>query len=93
MEKIIPTTTNHEYTISMPIYDVRDYAEGKPNGVCTFGGFIGEMLLTLSSIEQSILKKDESYGFKFDSEKIQAFLNEMFVETGGYPVGICGVKI
>lgn len=50
-EKIMPETPNKEYEVSIPIYDVRDYNPEAPVGIYTFGGFIGEVLLTLSALE------------------------------------------
>ena len=50
-------------------------------------------MITLSSIEQSILKSNENYGFKFDAEKIGNFLTEILVENGGYPTDILSLKI
>lgn len=51
-DKIMPVAVNKEYTVDMPVYDLRDYVdENQPVGICTFGGFIGELMITLSSIE------------------------------------------
>ena len=57
-----------EYDVGMPVYDVRDYDAESSAGICTFGGFIGELLITLTSVEQSILKSNDCYGFKFNAE-------------------------
>ena len=90
----MPAAPNKEYSVDMPIYDVRDYVdETQPPGICTFGGFIGELLITLSSIEQCILKSNENYGFKFDAEQIGNFLTEILVENGGYPTDILTLKL
>ena len=93
IEEIYPNVTHDgEYAASVPIYDVRDYDEERAPGICTFGGFIGELLIVLTSVEQSILKANESYGFKFESAQITALLTEMFTEAA-YPENICAIKI
>ena len=51
------------------------------------------MLITLSSIEQCILKSNENYGFKFNAEQIGNFLTEILAETGGYPTDILTLKL
>lgn len=90
----MPAAPNKEYTIEMPIYDVRDYVdETQTPGICTFGGFIGELLITLASIEQCILKSNENHGFKFTAESIQNFLTEILAEIGGYPVDLMTLKL
>ena len=81
-----------EYSAGVPIYDVRDYEDGRAPGICTFGGFIGELLIVLTSVEQSILKSDQAYGFKFDAAQIGALLTEMFSEAA-YPANIAAIKI
>jgi hypothetical protein len=92
-DEIYPNAAHDaEYSASVPIYDVRDYEDERAPGICTFGGFIGELLIVLTSVEQSILKSNECYGFKFDAAQIGALLTEMFSEAA-YPANICAIKI
>jgi len=93
-DEIYPNAAHDaEYSASVPIYDVRDYDDERAPGICTFGGFIGELLIVLTSIEQSIVSSNtEAYGFKFDAAQISTLLTEIFTEAA-YPTNICAIKI
>ena len=95
VDDIYPSATHDkEYDTGVPIYDVRDYDEERSPGICTFGGFIGELLIVLTSVEQCILKSNENYGFKFDADAIGTLLNELFTDAASnYPANICAIKI
>ncbi len=44
----VPGAEQKDYTVSMPIFDVRDYKSDTGPGIYTLGGFIGELMHTLS---------------------------------------------
>ena len=51
----IPGAEQKEYSLGMPIFDVRDYkADTGAAGIFTFGGFIGELIHTLSVFNEFV---------------------------------------
>jgi hypothetical protein len=92
MLTVVPACEQKEYSVSMPVhdirgYDVRGYDPEAPSGIFTFGGFIGELIIALSSLNDSIMSKGENAAFEMKSETIMRFLEDLLLE--GYPQGIC----
>ena len=57
MITVVPATEQREYAVSVPIYDIRDeFDAAAPAGIYTFGGFIGELMVTLSSLNEHMTK-------------------------------------
>ena len=92
-DKILLAAANKEYTPDMPVYDIRDYDERQAPGICTFGGFFGELLITLSSIDQCITRNSEIAGFEFSVEQVQAFLYDLLSDANAYPQDVLSVKL
>ena len=46
----LPAAELREYTVALPIYDIRDYSADVAPGIYTFGGFIGELMITLQAL-------------------------------------------
>ena len=91
MITVVPATEQKEYTVAVPVYDVRDeFNAASPAGIYTFGGFIGELMMTLSSLNEHMGKLEGSV-FEMKSEGIMKFLEEALVE--GYPQGICFLRV
>ena len=88
----IPGADQKEYTVAMPIYDVRDYkADGGPAGIYTFGGFIGELVHTLSIFNEFVTQRMDQPAFEMKPEAILKFIQELLLE--GYPTEICYLKL
>ena len=53
--------SNKEYNPTVPVYDVRHFnapnveAELPPRGIHVLGGFIGELIMTLSSVVDFVI--------------------------------------
>lgn len=90
MITVVPQSEQKEYTVAMPIYDVRDYESEAP-GIYTFGGFIGELILSLSSLNEYLTTKGEMPSFEMPADSILKFIEELLVD--GYPAGICTLKL
>ena len=75
----------------MPIYDVRTYDSDAPVGIHTFGGFFGELLISLHCLNENLTAKGENPSFEMRAETIMQFMKELFED--GYPQGICTLKL
>ena len=91
MINVVPSSEQKEYSLAVPIYDIRDYNMEQPAGIYTFGGFIGELIITLSSLHEHLTAKGENPGFEMKSDSIMKFLEELLLD--GYPQGICNLKV
>ena len=56
MLNAIPGAEQRDYAVSMPVFDVRDYKVDSA-GIYTFGGFIGELMLSLSQFNETLTTK------------------------------------
>ncbi len=57
MLTVVPASEQKEYTMAVPIYDVRtEFDAAAPAGIYTFGGFIGELMITLSALNEQMGK-------------------------------------
>jgi len=88
MITVVPTCEQKEYVVAMPVhdirsYDVRGYDPEAPTGIFTFGGFIGEVIIALAALNDSITSKGENAAFEMRSDTIMRFLEELLLE--GYP--------
>ena len=66
----------------MPIYDIREYklaAEGGP-GIFTFGGLLGEIMLTLSAFHETMITKMEMPSFEIRRDQILKFIEELLFD-------------
>lgn len=75
----------------MPIYDVRDYNAEAPPGIHTFGGFIGELMMSLQCLYDNLTAKGENPSFEMKPDSIMKFMEELLVD--GYPAGICSLRV
>ena len=60
----------------MPIYDIRDYkqsAESGP-GIFTFGGLLGELIISLSAFNETMITRMEMPSFELRKDQISGFL-------------------
>lgn len=62
----------------MQVFDVRDY-NNKQNGVFVVGGFIGELMITLTALCDYILANPANQGFVMTFEDIQKFIVDFVV--------------
>ena len=91
MLTIIPGAEQRDYQPSMPIYDVRDYDADAAPGIHTFGGFIGELMMSLQCLYDNLTTKGENPSFEMKADTIMKFMEELLVE--GYPGGICSLRL
>lgn len=89
MINVVPGSEQREYTVALPVYDVRDYSSDAP-GIYTFGGFIGELMITLHTLNEYMNTKSDTK-IEMDESSILKFLEELLVD--GYPHGICTIKL
>jgi len=89
MINVVPGCEQREYTVALPVYDVRDYTADAP-GIYTFGGFIGELMITLNTLNEYMNTKSDTK-IEMDESSILKFLEELLVD--GYPHGICTIKL
>jgi len=75
----------------MPVYDVRDYNFSAPTGIHTFGGFIGELVISLCSMQETMTSRMDMPGFEINRAQVLGFLEELLLE--GYPADICTVRL
>ena len=60
----------------MPIYDIREYHPQSPVGICVIGGFVGELLMTLNALNDSILSNPNLNEFRLNSDQIERFVED-----------------
>ena len=89
--QVVPACEQREYTNALQVLDVRDYNPEAPAAIYTFGGFIGELIITLNSLQENLTSKGENVGFELTAESICDMLKELLLE--GYPQGICYLKL
>lgn len=65
-----------EYSPKMKIYDVRDPAASN-DGIILIGGFIGEIVLTLTCLLDYILASPQNQNFVFSYELVDQFVNDL----------------
>jgi len=71
----------------MPIFDVRDYDQTVP-GVYLIGGFIGELIITLTCLQDYILANPQNQNFAFKQDELDQFLVDLLA-FNDYPEEIC----
>mmetsp|Transcript_22061 Transcript_22061/g.29484 ORF Transcript_22061/g.29484 Transcript_22061/m.29484 type:complete len:366 (+) Transcript_22061:1107-2204(+) len=79
---VVPAAELKDYTVSMPIYDVRDYklaAENGP-GIFTFGGLIGEIMISLSAFYETMITRMEMPSFEMRKDQILKFLEDLLLD-------------
>jgi len=73
----------------MKIYDVRDTAASN-DGVVLIGGFVGELILTLTCMLDYILASPQNQNFVFTPELIEQFLGDLLgSDENNFPELIC----
>ena len=89
--QVLPAAEQREYTVALPIYDIRDYNTDAAPGIYTFGGFIGELMITLQALQEYMMTKAENPApFEIKAEGILKFLEEMI---DGYPAGLAFLRL
>ena len=86
---VVPSCEQKEYSVALPVHDVRDYNPEAPVGIYAIGGFTAELMITLHALQST--NTDEHFQVKTD--KVMKFLEELFITEGGYPQGICHIKV
>lgn len=87
---VVPQSEQKEYTPAMPVYDIRDYKEERPAGIYTFGGFIGELVITLASLQEHLMMKNDG-NFEVRNDTVMKFLEDLLLD--GYPQGVCFINL
>jgi hypothetical protein len=73
---MIQTADLAEYTPKMRIYDVKDpYAQN--DGIILIGGFVGELILTLTCLLDYILASPQNQNFIFSVDLVEHFINDL----------------
>ncbi len=50
MITVVPSCEQREYSVALPIHDIRDYNPENPVGIYAIGGFLGELMISLHSL-------------------------------------------
>ena len=90
---MVPAAELKEYTVSMPVYDIRDYkqcAESGP-GIFTFGGLLGEIMISLSAFLESMTTRMEMPSFEMNKAQMVKFLEDLLLD--GFNPECCFMKI
>jgi len=93
MKEVIQSADLQEYTPKMRIYDVRDQSASS-DGVILIGGFVGELVITLTCLLDYILASPQNQNFMFTVDMVESFLTELLCgDDAVYPNNICSIKI
>lgn len=76
LAQMIQTADLAEYTPKMRIYDVRDPGASN-DGIILIGGFVGEIILTLTCLLDYILASPQNQNFIFNVEMMEQFINDL----------------
>jgi hypothetical protein len=78
-----------EYTPKMRIYDVRDPVASN-DGIILIGGFVGEVILTLTCLLDYILASPQNQNFVFNPDLLEQFINDLLgADDCLFPDNIC----
>ena len=88
---VIPVAEQRDFSIQIPIFDIRDYNAEAPNGIYTYGGFLGELIVSLFCLQTNALQKPENIGFKIEADMIDSFLRDFFVD--GFNPGTAYLRV
>ena len=77
MVQTIPGCEQKEYSHAMPVYDIRDYKEEKAAGIYTFGGFVGELIMALNSMQENLMQKGDAVGFEVTNDVVIIAANKL----------------
>jgi len=86
------TAPKIEYNTQVKVLDVREFHgnETPEVGICTIGGFVGELILAFNAIYQSIVANPANAEFKFTAETVEKFLSEILPDD--YPENIALIR-
>lgn len=87
----VPQGEQKEYTLAMPVYDVRDYRHDSVPGIYTFGGLFGELIVTLTAFQETMQTRMEMPAFELKRDQVLKFFEEILLE--GYPQEVCHLKL
>lgn len=91
--ELIGSAEYKEYTQAMRVYDVRNFSAAT-DGVILIGGFVGELVLSLTCILDYILASPANQNFVFTEELIhQFFIDLLGQEDCQYPDEICKISL
>jgi len=62
----------------MRVYDVRE-PDCKKDGIFLIGGFVGELILTFTCLQDYILANPQNQHFAFTEETVDAFLKDLLL--------------
>ena len=89
MITVVPSCEQREYTVALPVLDIRDYNPENPVGIYAIGGFVAELMISLNSLHKITQANDELFSIR--TEHVKKFFEELFNE--GYPQGICHIRV
>ena len=77
----------------MPIYDVRDYKQAAETGpgIFTFGGLLGEIMISLSAFNEAMTTRMEMPSFEMTKTQMVKFLEDLLLD--GFNPECCYMKI
>lgn len=77
----------------MKIFDVRDPVAAN-DGVILIGGFVGEMILTLTCLLDYILASPQNQNFVFNFDLIDQFMNDLLgSEDTQFPDSVANLHV
>lgn len=89
MTQMIQNADLQEYTPKMRIYDVRDPVASN-DGIILIGGFVGEVILTLTCLLDYILASPQNQNFVFNPDLLEQFINDLLgADDCLFPDNIC----
>lgn len=90
----MPHAELREYTgaASCPIYDVRDHklAVDAGPGIFTFGGLLGEIMISLSAFHETMITKMEMPSFEIRREQVLKFFEDLLFD--GFSTESCFIR-
>ena len=86
---VVGQCEQRDFSVTMPVYDVRDYKSAAENGpgIFAFGGLLGEIMIALSAFQETMITRMEQPSFEMRRDHIFKFIEELMFE--GWGQGIC----
>lgn len=84
--ELLTTPEVREYGADLPVYDIRSVTNKEaPLGMHTIGGYIGELIFSLSALQDFATANPITADFKFEQSEIEAFMLDYFGTEEFFP--------
>ena len=93
LNQIVKQADMQDYRLSLNVYDVRNTVASS-DGVIIIGGFVGELIMSLTAMLDFILANPQNQNFVYTEDLMEQFLIDLLGnESCEYPNGVCTINL